>query len=234
MKKLTFLLTALFLTAAINAQTLEEIVKNYSAAIRQDKVSALSTIKISGKMSMMGMEMPMTLFMKNPDKIKVVTSFNGQDIIQVFDGVKGYTMNPMATGSSDPVEMTPEDIKQTQNSNMFRNYMAVYLKNGQLSLEGQENVNDKPAFKIKANLDGGNFVYMFIDKESYLIAKTTATVNQGGTTITVDSYPTEYTDFSGILIPAKTTTSASGMEFMMVFDKVEVNVPIADSLFSVK
>jgi hypothetical protein len=233
MKKLTFLLTALFLTAVVNAQTLEEIVKNYSAAIRQDKVSALSTIKISGKMSMMGMEMPMTLWMKNPDKIKVVTSVNGQDMIQVFDGVKGYTVNPM-TGSSDPVEMTPEDVKQTQNSNIFRNYMAAYLKNGQLSLEGQENVNDKPAFKIKANLDGGNFVYMFIDKESYLLSKTTATVNQGGTTITVDSYPTEYTDYSGILIPAKTTTSASGMEFVMVFDKVEVNIPMEDSLFSVK
>ena len=233
MKKLTILLTALFLTVAVNSQTLEEIVKNYSAAIKQDKVSSLSTIKISGKMSMMGMEMPMTLWMKNPDKIRVVTNINGQDMVQVFDGVKGYTVNPM-TGSSDPVEMTPEDVKQTQNANMFRNYMAVYLKNGQLTLEGQENVNDKPAFKIKANLDGGNLVYMFIDKESYLLSKTTATVNQNGTTITVDSYPTEYTDYSGILIPAKTTTSASGMEFVMAFDKVEVNLPMEDSLFSIK
>ena len=33
-------------------------------------------------------------------------------MIQVFDGEKGYTVNPM-TGSTAPVEMTPEQIKQT-------------------------------------------------------------------------------------------------------------------------
>jgi hypothetical protein len=234
MKKLTFLLTVLFLTVAVNSQTLEEIVKNYSIANKMDKVAATSTIKISGKMSMMGMEMPMTFWMKNPNKIKSITSVNGQDIISVFDGVKGYSINPMTDGSTTPKEMDQEQIMQTQNSNIFQNPLLNFFKKGQLSLEGQENVNDKPAFKIKANLEGGNFVYMFIDKDSYLVSKTTATVNQGGTTITVDSYPTEYTDYSGILIPAKTTTSASGMEFVMIFDKVEVNLPMEDSLFSVK
>ena len=41
----------------------------------------------------------MTMWMKNPNKIKTVTSINGQEMIQVFDGVKGYTVNPM-TGST--------------------------------------------------------------------------------------------------------------------------------------
>ena len=35
-------------------------------------------------MSMMGMEMPMVMWMKNPNKIKSVTTFNGQDMIQVL------------------------------------------------------------------------------------------------------------------------------------------------------
>jgi outer membrane lipoprotein-sorting protein len=32
----------------------------------------------------------------------------------------------------------------------------------------------------------------------------------------------------------KTTTSAAGMEIVMTFDKVEVNVPMEDSLFKIK
>ena len=105
MKRLFFILTGLTIMSVINAQSLDEIVKRYTLANKLDKVSSLKTIKITGNMSMMGMQMPMTMWMKNPNKIKTVTSINGQEMIQVYDGVKGYTVNPM-TGSNSPVEMT--------------------------------------------------------------------------------------------------------------------------------
>ncbi len=233
MRKLVLVLAGLIAITAIKSQSLEEIVKKYSVANKQDKVAAMSTVKITGKMSMMGMEMPLEMWMKNPDKIKTVTNINGQEMISVFDGVKGFQINPM-TGSSEPTEMTADQIKQTQNSNVFQNYMATYFKNGQLSLEGEENVSDKPAFKIKASLDGGNTVNMFIDKESYLLVKTSATINQGGTSIIADSYMTDYADNNGVFIPMKTTTSASGMEFVISFDKVEINIPMDDTIFKIK
>ena len=113
-------------------------------------------IKISAKMSMMGMEMPMEMWMKNPNKIKTVTNFNGQEMISAFDGTKGYMVNPM-TGSTTPVEMTADEVKQIQNNNMFKNTLENYLKEGKLTLLGEENVNNKPAFKIKADIDGGTF-----------------------------------------------------------------------------
>lgn len=233
MKKVVIVLTGLLVACVINAQTLDEIVKKYSEANKQDIISAMSSIKITGKMSMMGMDLPVEMWMKNPNKIKTVTNFNGQEMVSVFDGTKGYSINPM-TGSADPVEMTPDQVKQTQNSNVFQNYMANYLKEGKLVLDGEEKVNDKPAFKIKANLDGGNSTYMFIDKSSYLLVKTTTTVNSGGTAVTVDSYPSDYKETNGILLPMKTTSSAQGMDFTIIFDKVEVNLPMEDSVFKLK
>jgi len=233
MKKLFFVLTGLIITIAINAQNLEEIVKKYSAANKQDKISALTTIKITGKMSMMGMDLPLEMWMKNPNKIKTVTNFNGQEMISVFDGVKGYSINPM-TGSAEPVEMSADQVKQTQTSNLFNNFMETYLKEGKLTLLGEENVNDKAAFKIKVNLDGGNTTDMFIDKASYLLVKNSTTVSSQGTTVTVDSYPSDYKETNGLLLPMKTTSSAQGMEFTIIFDKVEVNIPIEDSVFKVK
>ena len=58
----------------INAQTLDEIVKKYSEANKLDKVSGLKPLKITAKMSVMGMDMPMEMWMKNPNKIKTVTT----------------------------------------------------------------------------------------------------------------------------------------------------------------
>jgi len=233
MKKLIFIMAGLIIMSAVSAQTLEEIVKKYTAANKLDQVSNLKTIKITANMSMMGMEMPMVMWMKNPNKIKSVTTFNGQEMIQVFDGEKGYVVSPM-TGSTEPVEMTEDQVKQTLRSSMFQNYMANYFKNGQLALAGEDKVNDKPAYKIKATAEGGTVIDMFIDKSSYLLVKTSTTTSQGGMTITMDSYPSDYTETSGLLIPMKTTSSAQGMDIIINFTKVEVDVPMDDSLFKIK
>ena len=233
MKKLVFVLTGLIAVAVINAQSLDEIVKNYSSAMKSDKLASVTSIKITGKMSAMGMEMPMVMFMKNPNKIKVTYSFNGQDMVSVFDGEKGYMINPMM-GSSKPVELSSDQLKQVQNNNAFRNELLNYFKNGQLTLEGQENVNDKPAFKLKANV-GGSTIYMFLDKGSYMLVKTTTTVDQMGTSMNVDSYMTDYIDIEGVVMPKKTTAMANGMEAAVItLDKIEVNIPMDDSFFKVK
>ena len=233
MKKLVFVLTGLIAVAVINAQSLDEILKNYSAANKQDNLANVSSIKITGKMSSMGMEMPMVMFMKNPNKIKVIYTFNGQDMVSVFDGEKGYMINPMM-GSSDPVELTGDQLKQVQDNSVFRNEVLNYFKNGQLTLEGQENVNDKPAFKLKANV-GSSPIYLFLDKGSYMLVKTTTTVDQMGTSMNVDSYMTDYVEIDGVVMPKKTTAVANGMEAAVItFDKIEVNIPMEDSVFKVK
>ena len=233
MKKLIFVMAGLIMMTVISAQSLDEIVKKYTEANKLDKVANLKTIKITANMSAMGMDIPIVMYMKSPNKIKSVTSINGQEMIQVFDGVKGYVINPMA-GSTDPVEMTPEQVAQTLRSSLFQNYMASYLKSGKLALDGEDKVNDKPAYKIKATLDGGNVVSMYIDKSSYFLVKTSTTTSQGGMTVSVDSYPSNYTETNGVMIPKKTSTSAQGMDMVLNFTKVEVDIPIDDSVFKVK
>jgi outer membrane lipoprotein-sorting protein len=233
MKKLFLVITCLLAVVVINAQSLEEIVKNYTIANKLDKMSDIKTLKISANMSMMGMEMPMEMWMKNPNKIKTVTNINGQEMIQLFDGEKGYMVNPMA-GSTDPVEMSETDAKQLLRNIIFENYMDKYLKSGQLSLEGEEAVNGNPAFKLKATIEGGTVMHMLIDKSSYLLVKTLMDVNNQGMAMTVESTPSDYKETDGVLLPMKTTTSAQGMEFITNFTKVEVNIPMEDSVFKIK
>ena len=212
--------------SAINAQSLEEIVKKYTEAAKLDQVANFKTIKITANMSVMGMDLPTVLWMKNPNKIKSVTSINGQDMVQVFDGEKGFVVNPM-TGSTDPVEMTPDQVKQVLRGSMFQNYLATYLKEGKLTLAGEENVNDKPAFKLNAKPDEATDINLYIDKSSYLLVKTSAT-NAGNS---IDTYPSDYTDMNGVMVPMKTTSSTQGMDILLQISKVEVDTPMEDSVF---
>ena len=82
MKKIYLILACLISSLMINAQSLNDIVKNYTTANKLDQVTNKKSIKITAKMSMMGMEMPMEIWMKNPNKIKSVMNMNGQEIIQ--------------------------------------------------------------------------------------------------------------------------------------------------------
>ncbi len=233
MKKLFLLITCLLAVAIVNAQSLEEIVKKFTAANKLDKVASLKTIKMTGKMSMMGMDLPIEIWMKNPDKIKSVTNINGQEMVQVFDGVKGYTISPVA-GSADPVELDAQTLKTLQNSNMFSNYMDSYLKNGQLTLAGEGTVNGSPAFKIKATLEGGIVTDLFIDKASYLLTKSSATVVSQGQSITMDTYPSDYREVNGLFMAMKNTRSVMGQEIVQTYSNVEVNIPMDDSIFQLK
>lgn len=234
MKKMILLFTALAAVTLINAQSLEAIIKQYSTAMNSDKLSSIKTIKITGKMSAMGMEMPMVMQMKNPDKVKVTYSFNGMEMVSVFDGVKGYTMNPM-TGSSEPVELTGTQLNQVKNNNIFTNQLQEYYKNKQLTLEGVEDVNGKPANKLKVNVEGGNPIFMFVDKGTGLIVKSTTKVDQMGTAMDVETYLNDYTDTKGVIMPKKTVARMNGMEAGVIsFDVIEIDVPMDDSIFKVK
>ena len=67
------------------------------------------TVYMEGKVSQMGTEMPMIISVKKPDKVKVVITYSGMDIITTFDGEKGYMVNPLA-GMTEPVEIPAEQL----------------------------------------------------------------------------------------------------------------------------
>ena len=75
MKKLFLAVSFLLAVAALNAQSLEDIISKYTVANKLDKISNFKTIRISAKTSVMGMDMPMEMWMKNPNKIQKCNQF---------------------------------------------------------------------------------------------------------------------------------------------------------------
>jgi len=103
-----------------------------------------------------------------------------------------------------------------------------------LKLEGTENVNGRPVFKIKATIEGGNVIRFFIDRNNYQLVKTVADVKQGGVPVSLESFFTDYTETNGFILPMTTTTSVAGMEFVYKYTDVKVNEPMDDSIFRLK
>ena len=184
MKKLIFTLFAALIVSGIGAQSLDEIVKKQSQALKEDKYDNVKTMKVTGKINQMGMDITMTIWYKAPNKMRSALNVQGTDIIQIFDGEKGYMINPM-TGSDTPQELPESQTASMKNNSTLKSPLSNFLKDGKLTLEGTENVKDKPAFKIKA-VDGENTFYYYIDKSSFLPVKVSATTSGVSGVITED------------------------------------------------
>ena len=228
MKKLIFVFAGLIAFSVINAQSLEEIIKKYSEAIKLDQLSNLKTIKITSKSLVMGNEIQLELWMKKPDKLKTVSEKDGNGTLTIYDGEKGYMVN--YSGTSRIVnELTPEMIEEMNRQNMFENCWIKFYDNGQLSLEGEELVNERPAFKVKAALNEG-ITYLFIDKGSFLLVRQSTTSDMGETEL----FPSDYRETNRVFLPMKTNSSLMGIDVTTTVTKVEVDIPMEDSIFRLK
>ncbi len=233
MKMSIVFFASLLVASVCSAQSLDEIVNKYYAANGTEILEKATTLHMEGNVSQMGMEMPMTITIKKPDKVRVVISFNGMDIVTTFDGEKGFMVNPLA-GMTEPVEIPAEQLSGVQEYNMFRDKMLEAFKAGRLKLEGEEAVNGKPAFKVSITDEDGTTTTAFIDKDSYLTVKTVSKVEQMGQEMEVESYIKEWMDVDGAKFGKVITQVVNGQEMGgMTIDKVELNKEIDDSVFKV-
>jgi outer membrane lipoprotein-sorting protein len=155
MKKLLFVFSAFALSLSLSAQTLEEIIAKQSAALQEAKFDNLTSLKTTGTISQMGMEMQSTIWYKAPNKIKVVIAFNGQEIVQAFDGEQGYMINPMM-GTTDPQPLPASQTESMKNNSSLKSPLSKYVKEGKLALEGSEDVDGQSNI-ISGYDDSGGF-----------------------------------------------------------------------------
>lgn len=233
MKKSIILVAALLVASVCSAQTLDEIVNKYYAANGTENLEKATTLTLEGRVSQMGTEMPMSLMVKKPDKVKMVITYSGMEIITVFDGEKGYMVNPLA-GMTEPMEIPAEQLAGIQEYNVFRDNLLEAFKAGRLKLEGEEAVDGKPAYKLIITDEAGKTSSVFVDKESFLTVKTVASVEQMGQMMEVESYIKEYMEVGGAKFGKVVTQMVNGMELGgMTVDKIELNKELDDSVFKV-
>lgn len=231
MKKSMTLLAAIILASVCSAQTLDEIANKYYAANGLEKLENAKTMTLKGVVSQMGMELPLTIMVKKPNMVKVLQEFSGMEIIIAFDGEKAYMVNPM-TGSTDPVELPAEQAGSVQQYNMFRDTFMDNFKAGRVTLDGEEAIDGKPAFKLTLTNETGEKTTYFIDKETYLTVKTIQTVNQMGQEMEVETYIREHKVIDGIKFGTRIANFVNGAEMGgMTIETIEIDTPIEDSVF---
>lgn len=98
---------------------------------------------------------------------------------------------------------------------------------------GVEDVNEKPAYKIKAVTSDGYAMYLYYDKYSGLLVRVDARVLTELGSVDVEVYPSDYKEVDGILVPHLINQRMIGLVQTVKVDSVEFNVKVPPDKFKI-
>ena len=231
--KRTFILTALMLVAFIGtqAQTLEKVLEKHYKATGHEKMADIKTYAIKAKMSMMGMDMPMDMIIKTPDKFKIEMEMMGQKTVQAYDGEKGWMINPMM--GSGVLDLEGDQLDQAMEQADMEGELYDYKKKGHSAeLIGKVNADGVEAYRIKFTNKNGDVKNYFIDANTYLITKVKAKVEAQGQTMDIESKMVEYQEIDGIQMPKKIEVVLPMGTQTIIMEEIKLNEKIDDSVFA--
>ena len=225
-----------FLSAALHAQTADDIIAKHIAAIGgKDKLSAINAVRMENTMSVMGNDAPSTTTIVNGKGFRNESEFNGQKIIQVATGNGGWMVNPMA-GATDPQPL-PADAAKAAKEQIYVVPLLNYASRGaKAEMLGQEKVGNVNAYKVKVTTKDSAATTYYFDPSTYYVVQTVRSGEMMGQPVDIT---TTYSDFKktdyGWVVPQNTEINMGGQFSMTAkVNKVDVNPTVDASIFDMK
>ena len=231
---LLFSLTVLLgLTA--QAQTADEIIqKHIQARGGLQKLKAIKSVNATGKIipAGLGQEIPITLQQKRPGSFRLEATFQGQTLVQAYDGTTGWKIDPLQ-GSSEPEKMAGDELKDAVEQADLDGPLVDYKEKGHtVEFVGKEEFEGSPVYKLKVTLKSGDVRYIYIDAATNLELKTTSKRKTPGGETEVDSYSGNYKSVNGVMFPFSVENKSGSQTLsQIIIDKVELDVPVDDASF---
>lgn len=243
MKKLLLPILLLVATAAVQAQTADDILAKYfenTGGVA--KWQALQGVKMTAKLSQMGMEIPITMVQMRDGRQATLINFQGKEIKQgVFDGTTLWSHNFMTMKAEKSDSESTENFKLTAMD--FPDPFFEYQKKGyKVELLGKETVEGAECFKIKLTkkpikVDGkpqDNISFYFFDANDYVPIMVETEISSGQAKgMTSQSKMSDYTEVAGMLFPFTMTQGMKGGPSQPItISAIELNPKVETSLFA--
>jgi outer membrane lipoprotein-sorting protein len=234
-RNLLMLAATMLVSVALHAQTVDEILdKNAAAKGGWDKLRALKSYKMTGKMAMGGgMEAPFTMIKSRPENVRMEFTIQGMTGIQAYDGTTGWMVMPFM-GKKDPETMTGDMLKDVKEQADFDGPMVDYKKKGNtVELLGKEEIEGTPAYKLKLTTKAGDETIVYVDADSFLEIKMQAKRKIQGQEMETETSIGNYQEFNGMLFPMSIEMKPKGAPSgqTITINKIEIDPVIDAQLF---
>lgn len=190
--------------------TAKQIIDNYVTVLGgKQKLEAVKTLSMKNTISVMGMEMEGKT-LKKDNKFKSTQSMMGQEMVQVFDGEKGY-----ASQMGQKMDLPADQISKLKTAKIMD---ALGLDPAKIKTVEKTQIDGKDYYLLSSD-----------DSKSYFDVKTGLlfkTENDKGN-MTIN----KYTDVDGIKFVEEMSVDAAGQQISVKNSDIKINQPISDDEF---
>ena len=207
----------------------DDILSKYLQAVGGSAaVEKVSSRQETGTVSFAGRQFPVEVLSKAPNKrISIVHLPNG-DNITAFDGQKGWLASP---GPRPPREMNPQENESISFDATLHLPAELSKMFAKFHVLPAESINGHDAIQVIGMNQGKPPLRFFFDKQTGLLLRT---IRYEQTPLGRNPTQIDYADYKeegGVKVPLQWTVARPGGRFTIQINKVEQNVPIADSKF---
>ncbi len=234
------LCTALLLVAtSARAVTADELVAKYlDARGGLDKIHAITTLKLEGKLRIGGQfELSFVSYQKAPDSTRFEATIQGLTQIQAWDGRDAWQISPFQ-GRRDPEKMSEDDARPLADDATIGGPLVDWKASGStLSYLGTEDIDGTQAHKLKVTLKNGDIEYVYLDPDHFLEIRRVSQLTVRGTHLKSTTDFGDYERINGVYFPFTSSVQSDGGgdgggEQQLTVLKATANAPVADSLFA--
>lgn len=228
------LLSLLFLVSLSNlqSQSLTEIMEMHYKAINQEALSAANNLHIVSTINRLSQSIKVEIWQERPHKMRMEVLSNGEKIIQVFDGEKGYVVSPMY-GITDAQEVTgPQLLALASQADMDGDLFQWKEKGYSLELEGIEEFENTTVFILQLISEEGAIKRYYLDGESYLPIKMADSYIENNKRVEAETYFKDYQVFEDIKMATIKENMLNGFKSNTIkIQKIEFDIELPKDIF---
>lgn len=236
MRYVALLAVCCFSLAAFS-QTAEELVnKNIEAKGGLDKIKAVKTWRMTGKVVNGGTTAIVGQENMRPNLVRETFSLQGMTAVQAYDGSTGWQVQPFG-GRKDPALMGEDDLRDLLIDSDLEGPLVSYQEKGNVvEYLGHDVVDGDDALRLKVTLKNGDIVYYYLDPDTYLeIRKETQEFIRGSVRENAFEYGS-YKPVAGVMYPFSIASGPkndpTSWQSVSV-EKIETNVSLNAADFAV-
>jgi hypothetical protein len=226
-KRSFFALAALLAFTTLRAQTADDIVNKYVAAIGgKDALAGVKSIVMTGSTEVMGQDGTTAVTLVVGKGFKSETAIGDQKFINCVTPTQGWALNPYM-GASTPTAIPDDQLKAGQFQ-LLLDPLATYAANGgKVELLGKDSAD----YKIKLTGAGLEITY-FVNQTTSLVDKFMMSFNAGGQSMDITISLSDYRKLDGgLLFPYTRTAEYPQATLTSTFKTVTVNSTVDPKVF---
>jgi outer membrane lipoprotein-sorting protein len=211
-------------------QSVDELVaRNIEAKGGLARLREVRTIKqVSRMRTADGMEATQTTFLKRPNLMRQEVSFGGQLVINAFDGVTPWIINPFA-GPPRPIAISGPQADAIREQADFDGRLVDYHAKGYaIALAGAETMDGRRVHHLRITAPSKQLSHLYLDAATGLEVKETTAVDQAK----LEQQFSDYRTVDGLTVPFLIRLLTNGVvQSEIRVQSVEFNVQVDDAIF---